>query len=452
VTTYNSYVGLGGTFNSTGSVAITIGTGTPADLTHGATFKATTAFGAVTVTYGGTFTDGSVTGFYGTFAGLTTYFVLSPTTVSGSTSGITTTTGGWNLNTNSPDICFLRGTLIATEAGETPVEDLREGDLVATLMNGEMVLKPVVWIGHRHVTRAKDAPDDAYPVRIRAGAFGENLPRRDLLVTAEHCLLADGHLIPARMLVNGGSITVAREISDYTYYHVELERHGILLAEGLPTESYLDTGNRAKFANAEIASLRPDFALNAAHGRWDQDAAAPLAVDRATVEPIWRRLRDRAVMRGMLPAISHNALTNEPDLRLVTDTGVDIHPAMVDGAIYAFAMPAGVGAVHLRSRTARPVDVVGPFLDDRRELGVAVGRISLWAGRRQAVTIESHLTAALSGWHAPEASGTARWTSGNAELPLDMALPKDQPFLLRIEIVQAGPYLARADMPDAIAA
>jgi hypothetical protein len=347
--------------------------------------------------------------------------------------------------------CFLAGTRILTPKGEIPVEALREGDIVATLENGEAVQRPVVWVGHRHVRLGKDAPEDGYPVRIRAGAFDENLPRRDLLVTAEHCLLADGHLIPARMLVNGGSVFVDRTIPVYTYYHVELERHGILLAEGLPTESYLDTGNRGNFANAAVPNLRPDFALNAAHKSWEQDAAAPLAVDRATVEPVWRALRDRAVTLGMLSAMPKQNLTTDSELRLITDNGAEIKPVLVNGAMHSFALPAGTGPVRLCSRTARPADVVGRFVDDRRQLGVAVGRINLWAGRGRAVLINEHLTSDLDGWHALEPGG-CRWTAGNAALRLEGALPKDRPSLLQIEIVQAGPYLAKPRAPEAIAA
>ncbi len=48
------------------------------------------------------------------------------------------------------------------------------------------------------------------------------------------------------------------------YLHVELDRHDILLAEGLPAESYLDTGTRADFAGGSAAlTLHPTFAAMA---------------------------------------------------------------------------------------------------------------------------------------------------------------------------------------------
>ena len=66
-------------------------------------------------------------------------------------------------------------------------------------------------------------------------------------VSPEHCLIIDGLCVRAKLLVNGGSIVSERDRTHVTYYHVELERHGILLAENTPAESYLDTGNRSMF-------------------------------------------------------------------------------------------------------------------------------------------------------------------------------------------------------------
>ena len=64
-----------------------------------------------------------------------------------------------------------------------------------------------------------------------------------------------GALIPVRYLVNGRSIArVERGV--VIYWHVELPRHGVLYAEGLPCESYLDTGNRWAFENGAAAGPR----------------------------------------------------------------------------------------------------------------------------------------------------------------------------------------------------
>ncbi|MBE7212025.1 MAG: Hint domain-containing protein, partial [Gluconacetobacter diazotrophicus] len=197
------------------------------------------------------------------------------------------------LDTGTADTCFLRGTMIGTARGAVAVEDLVAGDEVSVMEHGRAVSRPVSWIGRQHRSvDSRHAATDAYPVRIRAGAFREEVPHRDLLVTAEHCVFVDGMLIPARMLVNDRSIVVDRSVTAFDYFHVELDRHGILVAEGLETESYLDTGNRGTFANG---------AANTAAKSWAEHAAAPLTVDRAAVEPVWNRLTARAAER---PSVS----------------------------------------------------------------------------------------------------------------------------------------------------
>ena len=172
--------------------------------------------------------------------------------------------------------CYAAGTRIATERGEVLVEELQAGD-VAILATGGTA--PIVWMGHRRVRGAD-------PVRVMAGAFGLGLPKRDLVLSPEHALFLDGHLVPASALVDG--VSVIQEIRDsVTYYHVELDRHGVLLAEGLPAESYLDTGNRTSFANGALVSLHADFE----RGGEPAEACAPLALTGTVVEAQRAKLR-----------------------------------------------------------------------------------------------------------------------------------------------------------------
>ncbi len=347
-------------------------------------------------------------------------------------------------------ICFLRGTRIATPDGETPVESLGAGDLVATRENGETVFQAVTWVGHRSVDVGRlRGSVDAHPVRIRAGAFAKNVPHRDLLVTPEHCVFVDGRLVPARMLVNGGSIIADTSISKYEFFHVELDRHSILIAEGLETESYLDTGNRANFINVAVPNAIPSFSVDAAHAMWATHAAAPLAVDRETVEPIWQRLVERSNSIGFGAGIGAG-FSEDPDLCVVTDAGITVRPTARDGRVYSFALPSGSRSMRLMSKTARPADVVGPFLDDRRELGVLVGEIGLDTGRGRTTTVVAERADALAGWYLAEAGAAYRWTNGDAELPLDVsASVPGRPMILDVEVIHAGPYpvkraLARA--------
>ncbi len=183
--------------------------------------------------------------------------------------------------------CYVAGTAIATPGGERRVEDLRAGDLVSLATGGTA---PVAWVGHRRVRNAD-------PVRVVAGAFGPGLPARDLVVSPEHALFLDGHLVPAHVLVDG--VSVIREAwSRATYHHVELDRHGVLLAEGLPAESYLDTGNRASFADGVLVGLRADFGC----GDSPATACAPLALGGPVVEAQRARLRAVALDRARAAA------------------------------------------------------------------------------------------------------------------------------------------------------
>jgi hypothetical protein len=139
--------------------------------------------------------------------------------------------------------CFTRGTRVLTPAGYVLIETLRAGDAVVT--HGGSV-QPVVWTGHRTIDcRRHPDPARVYPICITAHAFGENLPERPLRVSPNHALYFDGLLISARLLVDGVLVR-SEPCSIVEYYHLELASHDIILAEGLPSESYLDCGD---FAN-----------------------------------------------------------------------------------------------------------------------------------------------------------------------------------------------------------
>ena len=111
----------------------------------------------------------------------------------------------------------------------------------------------VIWLGHRHVDcRRYQRPETVWPGPDSAGAFDEGLPHCDLWLSPDHAVFVDEVLIPVRYLVNGSSIAPEPR-EQVTYWHVEFARHDALLAEGLPSESYLDTGNRRAFSNGDQA-------------------------------------------------------------------------------------------------------------------------------------------------------------------------------------------------------
>jgi Hint domain len=142
--------------------------------------------------------------------------------------------------------CFALGTRILTDAGEVPVEEIWPGDRVPGQLSGRS--RRVCWVGRRTVEVADHPrPWDVAPVRIRAHAFAPNRPARDLRLSPDHAVLVGGVLIPVRYLVNGATV-VQQLVPRITYLHIELEAHDVLLAEAMPCESFLDTGNRGAFA------------------------------------------------------------------------------------------------------------------------------------------------------------------------------------------------------------
>ncbi len=143
-------------------------------------------------------------------------------------------------------VCFYPGTSIATPAGAVAVETLQPGDLVLTA-NGA---KPVRWLGRSDISTRFADPLRALPIRIKTGALGGGLPLRDLLVSPDHALFIDGILAQAGALVNGTSIIRERNVpAQFSYYHIELDSHELLLAEGALTESFVDNTSRMAFAN-----------------------------------------------------------------------------------------------------------------------------------------------------------------------------------------------------------
>jgi hypothetical protein len=143
--------------------------------------------------------------------------------------------------------CFLRGTMIRTSEGERKIEDLVVGDLLPTVF-GEM--RPIQWIG-RYRYR-KSHPANAWvrtilPIRIARSALGPDVPRADLYISEAHALLIDGVLVAAGNLVNDTTILRydARELDELEFFHIKLERHGVIYAEGAPSETLLEVDESA---------------------------------------------------------------------------------------------------------------------------------------------------------------------------------------------------------------
>lgn len=149
--------------------------------------------------------------------------------------------------------CYLQGTLIRTPAGEQAVEMLRAGDSVVTLDGSA---KTVKWVGHRSY-EAEFGAGEAFvrPVVFKAGSLGGGLPVRDLKVSPQHGMLIDGAMVPAAALVNGVSIVRDENPGDVSYFHIELEGHEAVFAEGAASETFVDHDSRAMFDNADEYNL-----------------------------------------------------------------------------------------------------------------------------------------------------------------------------------------------------
>lgn len=197
-----------------------------------------------------------------------------------------------NTDTLTFTSCFLRGTLIRTPEGEIPVEDLRVGDVVVTHKG----VAEIKWVGRRRLDpKAIDKPRDTLPVRIQAGAIAENVPARDLYVSPDHCMFLEESLIPAKFLTNGTTITQEATLVPFEYFHIELEQHSIVLAEGAQTESYLDLGGRLSFIEPGV--LRFGSFAGAAARTWD-DWCYPPVYAGSVLEAARLALRDRAEEMG----------------------------------------------------------------------------------------------------------------------------------------------------------
>ncbi len=144
-------------------------------------------------------------------------------------------------------VCFTPGTMLETPDGPAPIEDLVAGDRVMTRDNGS---EEVLWVGERHVSGARlYAMPDLRPVRIRAGALGDDRPTGDLIVSPDHRMMIKGPaalalwgerevLVTARDMIDDHRVTRDLSAKSVTYIHMMLARHHILVANGMETESF----------------------------------------------------------------------------------------------------------------------------------------------------------------------------------------------------------------------
>lgn len=198
---------------------------------------------------------------------------------------LTSSTNGLDLVLDNIDfraVCFTRGTLIETDAGERPVETLRKGDLVRTLHGG---LQPIRWIGHRRLTSAELAKQPKLrPILICKDALGSGVPATDLIVSPQHRMLVSSTivhrvfgenvvLVSAKQLLPLDGVSVVEDDHPVEYWHFLCDDHQIVTANGAMAETLLLGQEALKTLSGdaldEIRTIFPELDL--------QDTAIPAA-------------------------------------------------------------------------------------------------------------------------------------------------------------------------------
>jgi hypothetical protein len=309
--------------------------------------------------------------------------------------------------------CFARGTRILTPAGYATVETLRPGGHVITITGKPA---PLRWVGWRSIDLADHRrPEAVRPIRIKAGAISDQIPTRDVRLSPDHALLLGDQLIPVKYLVNNATILRERDCLAVTYFHLELDRHDIILAENLGAETYLDTGNRHIFDQTTgTPSRSPVFGRGK---QWNKDAYAPLCTSGPHLRAIRHALFDRLTAEGF----RHRTM---PDVTLIAGT-TRIARSFGTAWLPGFDLPAHAGEITIRSATFVPAEMaLGPEdNEDWRELGIGLRRIRLDTRTYTPASL------AAAGFHPRSPGDTIDWTNGNATIAIP---PKTRTLALNI--------------------
>jgi hypothetical protein len=229
-----------------------------------------------TGTYGGTGTGAS--------------YLTVPQPIATNSGGLASV--GVNSSNEITAACYARGTLISTARTQRKVEKLKIGDKVRTA-SGE--LRPIKWIGRRsYGGRFIMGRKDILPICFKVGALDDNIPSRDLWVSPHHAMYCDGVLIEAKDLVNGVSVVQAERVEEVEYFHIELETHDVIIAEGALSESFVDDDSRGMFHNVDEYFVRYPDASNE-----PPRYCAPRLDDGAEVDAVRRRIELRAGIRNV---------------------------------------------------------------------------------------------------------------------------------------------------------
>lgn len=187
--------------------------------------------------------------------------------------------------------CILRGTYVHSMFGDVSVENLKIGDLIKSSVTGEF--RSIRWIGRRLLAGSSFDTEHLrkihLPVRIARDAISQGLPARDLYISPGHALLIGEYGVSARLLINGSSIRQVDAMEEIEYFHIELDTHDGMYAEGLPIETYLEADNRQAYDNAaDYEALYPGDDLRV------QEPCVKIDIPLAALEQIRANVNRRA--------------------------------------------------------------------------------------------------------------------------------------------------------------
>lgn len=323
------------------------------------------------------------------------------------------------IHANMP--CFLAGAMILTEEGYRAVETLRVEDRIGVLIGGTLAWRPIktLSIGFCRVSKSEFPDMAGYPVVIRKDALGDNKPDADLWVTGDHAIDFDGRLVMARSLVDGKKIAFDTKIECYKYYHIDLHDHYVIDANGLPIESLVSRSAHCIFR--DMITIHNKSFLKMGPAR-----QMTLCTDPEKIE----RIRNKYDLDSSPATLTESAPLA---FQVFSADGQELVKRGVNGRTTSFRVPANIDTLKIVSSAARPYDMVGVHIEDRRRLGLLVGNITIYEASSSS-SQRSHLeNRYVHGWSSYE-TGMCRWTVGEADLKLQRNEPAGE-AVLAIEVL-----------------
>ncbi len=162
--------------------------------------------------------------------------------------------------------CFTANALLQTDTGWVPICELLPGDTVMTADDG---LQKIRWIGSTRVA-GRGLTDRLQPVKIPKDCFGEGVPFQDLFVSPQHRLMIRDnalayHFAETEVFVAAKHLKSGQQqcVVGVEYWHLMFERHQVVVANGLETESFFPGNGGIKSIGAaareEIFGLFPEL-------------------------------------------------------------------------------------------------------------------------------------------------------------------------------------------------